>query len=83
MPIFEYECKKCGHQFEALLKSASDPAPKCPECNASGAKRLLSRFAAASKTEFGSCKMSKDCMAAAQGGCGCGCGCGCGGHHHH
>ena len=81
MPIFEYSCKKCGHTFEALLKSASDPAPECPECHASGAKRLLSRFAAASKTEFGSCKMSKDCMAAAQsGGCGCGCGCG---HHHH
>ena len=80
MPIFEYECKKCGHRFEALLKSASSSAPKCPECNASGAKRLLSRFAPASKTEFGSCKMSKDCMAAAQGGCGCGCGCG---HHHH
>ena len=81
MPIFEYACKKCGHQFEALLKSASDPAPECPECHASGAKRLLSRFAAASKTAFGSCKMSNDCMAAAQGG-GCGCGC-CGGHHHH
>ena len=81
MPIFEYECKKCGHRFEALLKSASDPAPKCPECSATDAKRLLSRFAPASKTEFGSCKMSKDCMAAAQGGCGCGCGCG--GHHHH
>ena len=80
MPIFEYECKKCGHRFEALLKSASDAAPKCPECGASDAKRLLSRFAAASKTEFGSCRMSKDCMAAAQGGCGCGCGCG---HHHH
>ena len=28
MPIFEYECKKCGHQFEALLKSASEPAPE-------------------------------------------------------
>lgn len=78
MPIFEYECKKCGHRFEALLKSASDPAPGCPDCGASGAKRLLSRFAPASKTEFGSCKMSKDCMAAAQGCC-----CGCGGHHHH
>ena len=78
MPIFEYECKKCGHQFEALLPSASSPAPECPECGASNAKRLLSRFAAASKTEFGSCKMSKDCMAAAQGGCGCG-----RGHHHH
>ena len=79
MPIFKKKKKKCGHQFEALLKSASSPAPKCPECGASNAKRLLSRFAAASKTEFGSCKMSKDCMAAAQGGCGC---C-CGGHHHH
>ena len=65
MPIFEYACKKCGHQFEALLKSASDPAPECPECHASGAKRLLSRFAPASKTEFGSCRMSNDCMAAA------------------
>ena len=82
MPIFEYACKKCGHQFEALLKSASDPAPECPECHASGAKRLLSRFAAASKTEFGSCKLSKDCMAAAAQGS-CGCGCGCGGQHHH
>jgi putative FmdB family regulatory protein len=81
MPIFEYECKKCGHQFEALLKSASSPAPECPECGASNAKRLLSRFAAASKTEFGFCRMSEDCMAAAKGGCGCGCGCG--GHHHH
>ena len=81
MPIFEYACKKCGHQFEALLKSASDPAQECPKCHASGAKRLLSRFAAASRTEFGSCKLSKDCMAAAQGGCGCGCGCG--EHHHH
>ena len=60
MPIFEYACKKCGHQFEALLKSASDPAPECPECHASGAKRLLSRFAPSSKTEFGSCKMSED-----------------------
>ena len=81
MPIFEYACKKCGRRFEALLKSASDPAPECPECGASGANRLLSRFAAASKTEFGSCKMSEDCMASAHGG-GCGCGC-CGGHHHH
>ena len=80
MPIFEYECKKCGHQFEALLKSASSPAPECPECGASDAKRLLSRFAAASKTEFGSCKMSEDCMASAHAG-----GCGCSGccHHHH
>ena len=38
MPIFEYECKKCGHQFEALLKSASSPAPKCPECGAANPK---------------------------------------------
>ena len=80
MPIFEYTCVKCGHKFEALLKSASESAPACPECHAKGAKRMLSRFAAASKTEFGSCKMSEDCMASAHAG-----GCGCNGccHHHH
>jgi putative FmdB family regulatory protein len=32
MPIYEYECKKCHHQFEKIQKF-SDPHPKkCPKC---------------------------------------------------
>ena len=32
MPLFEYECQKCGHRFEKIQKF-SDPPPKaCPRC---------------------------------------------------
>lgn len=29
MPIYEYRCKVCGHQFERLQR-LSDPNPPCP-----------------------------------------------------
>ena len=32
MPLYEYQCKKCGHRFERIQKF-SDPDPKrCPQC---------------------------------------------------
>ena len=32
MPIYEYQCKKCGHRFERIQRF-SDPLVKdCPEC---------------------------------------------------
>ena len=42
MPIFEYECKKCAHNFEVLVVSASDPAPQCPECQCLDVSKLIS-----------------------------------------
>jgi putative FmdB family regulatory protein len=41
VPIFEYACRGCGHQFEALVRSTS-AAPACPECKSSDLERLLS-----------------------------------------
>ncbi len=32
MPLYEYECKKCGHRFEKILKFSDKPMKKCPEC---------------------------------------------------
>ena len=32
MPIYEYECKKCGHRFEKILKFSDKPIKKCPDC---------------------------------------------------
>ncbi|MBZ5632038.1 MAG: zinc ribbon domain-containing protein [Acidobacteriia bacterium] len=29
MPIYEYECRQCGHRFEYLVL-ASSPAAECP-----------------------------------------------------
>jgi putative FmdB family regulatory protein len=43
MPIYEFRCEKCGHEFESLQKM-SDPDPDvCPECGEHGSvSRLIS-----------------------------------------
>ena len=41
MPLYEYQCPKCGHRFERIQKF-SDPDPKkCPKCGAGKVERLL------------------------------------------
>src|SRR5215468_11779266 len=32
MPIYEYECKKCGHRFERIQRFSDPLVKKCPEC---------------------------------------------------
>jgi len=41
MPIYEFECAKCGSRFEELMESGAE-APACPECGGDGARRRLS-----------------------------------------
>lgn len=42
MPTYEYECPKCGHQFEAFMRKIIDKSTKkCPECGGR-AQRLIS-----------------------------------------
>lgn len=48
MPIYEYECRHCGHQFEYLVLPTS-PAAKCPACHKKSLKQLISMFAASSE----------------------------------
>jgi putative FmdB family regulatory protein len=40
MPIYEYSCKACGHEFEALIRGQKTPA--CPSCESEELERLLS-----------------------------------------
>src|SRR5580698_7992277 len=32
MPLYEYECKKCGHRFEKIQLYSARMVKKCPEC---------------------------------------------------
>lgn len=32
MPTYEYECKSCGHAFEAFQSMSDAPLSECPEC---------------------------------------------------
>lgn len=44
MPIYEYRCKVCGHEFECLLRSSS-PAAQCPGCQSPDLEQLISTSA--------------------------------------
>ena len=43
MPLFEYLCKKCGHQFETLVMGSMNPS--CPSCQGKKLEKQLSTFA--------------------------------------
>jgi putative FmdB family regulatory protein len=73
MPIYEFNCTSCGHDFETLVFSASE-AINCPACGSQEARKLMSGF-----NRAGGSDSMGDMPAPAMGG-GCGCG-GCGGGH--
>jgi len=43
MPIYDYACRACGHEFEREQRIHDAPVRKCPECGKLQAKRLISR----------------------------------------
>ena len=32
MPLYEYQCRKCGHRFEKIQKFSDRMVKKCPDC---------------------------------------------------
>jgi putative FmdB family regulatory protein len=44
MPLYEYSCTECAHQFEVLVRSGE--TPECPACHAKTLERRFSVFAA-------------------------------------
>ena len=40
MPIYEYSCKACSHQFETLVLPGATPA--CPSCASEDLEKLIS-----------------------------------------
>ena len=45
MPIYEYECKVCGHKLEKLQKISDEPLKDCPACEEPGLYKLVSAVA--------------------------------------
>jgi len=47
MPIYSYECKKCGATFQTLVRSGEQP--ECPSCGAVELEQQLSLIASPAK----------------------------------
>ncbi len=49
MPIYEFECRTCGHRFSEFFRtmhSAQEgPRPPCPQCSSADTQRVVSMFA--------------------------------------
>ena len=42
MPIYEYACRACEHQFESIQKASEEPLRDCPACGEATLRKLLS-----------------------------------------
>jgi putative FmdB family regulatory protein len=65
MPIHEFACQQCGHQFETLVRSASS-TPECPQCHSTELSKQLSVFATSNSSQAAAAPM----MAGPCGTCG-------------
>lgn len=45
MPIYEYECRACGHRLEKLQKISDAPLTDCPACGQPALRKLVSAVA--------------------------------------
>lgn len=42
MPLYEYRCDACGHEFEALQKVSDESLIHCPACDEPKLRKLVS-----------------------------------------
>ncbi|HNY66898.1 MAG TPA: zinc ribbon domain-containing protein [Deltaproteobacteria bacterium] len=56
MPIYEYQCRDCGEEFEKLVPMSARE-PDCPRCGKGNVKKKISRVASG-KSGCGSCASS-------------------------
>ena len=42
MPIYEYKCSNCSHEFEKIQKISEEPIKECPKCNKKSVSKLIS-----------------------------------------
>jgi putative FmdB family regulatory protein len=78
MPLYEYRCRDCGHQFEILQRLGEGAGGLvCPSCRAAALDKQFSTFATASG---GGAALDAESLAGCgAGGCGTDMGACCGG----
>jgi len=71
MPIYEYACKKCGHEFEQLVRG--DEKVACPACDSKQLQKKFSVPAAHTGDNAPSCSVPETGACDPDSCCGGGC----------
>jgi putative FmdB family regulatory protein len=58
MPIYEFKCLECDHDFEELVALHAADATLCPKCGSHRVERKMSAFAGRVSGGGGSCGTS-------------------------
>ena len=64
MPIFEYQCRQCGHVTSFLEKAGAKGPHKCEQCGSAKTDKAFSTFAAKmgpTKNEPAGCANAGSC----------------------
>ena len=80
MPTYEYECRKCGYQFDRFQSITAAPLKTCPKCHGRVHRMLTTGSGIIFKGSGFYCTDYKG--ANASDGAHDHCSCGCGGHNH-
>lgn len=54
MPLYEFSCKGCHHEFETLVRSSNWKGTKCPKCGSVKIEKKFSVFASKNEGTRGS-----------------------------
>jgi putative FmdB family regulatory protein len=68
MPIYEYHCEQCDHEFEKLVFNSSEKI-SCPGCKGKKVKRLMSACAFSIGGTFKSTAGASACGTCSTGNC--------------
>jgi putative FmdB family regulatory protein len=65
MPLFDYVCRDCDNEFEALVQG--ERAVTCPECQGTELERKLPAFAVLAGSQTPLCEGNAACAACCEG----------------
>lgn len=66
MPLFDFRCRACGHEFEVLVLNGTPPV-ECPKCHEGEPEKQLSVFASTSREQRQTAANAQSRKAATQG----------------
>jgi putative FmdB family regulatory protein len=72
MPVFEFQCESCQHEFEELVMKR-DEVINCPRCGGDRSRKLMSAFAVTGSARHSGGNGCGSCSASPGKCSGCGC----------